>query len=391
MRIESVDLFYLAMPEITDDVDGSQDALLVRIRAGSWEGWGECEAAPLPCIAAFCCPPSHGVCKPAGTAVLGAELNGPEDIRRINAETRRLGLDLLQTDHILSGIDVALWDLLARSLEVPVYQLLGDPEAYPKLPYASVLLGDTPEQTYAKAKAIRAQGFRAAKFGWGPLGKGTIEDDVAQVAAAREGLGADGILLLDAGVVWRDDPAPAIARAARFREFDLTWLEEPFTSDALDAYRILADEQPHVALAAGEGANNLAMARDLVIRGGVKYLQIDAGRIGGITTAFEARKLAESAGITFVNHTFTSNLALSASLQPFVGVERFRLAEYPTELKPLAMDLTTDKITPGTDGMIRVPESPGLGIRPNLDTVRTYLLPVRIEVNGKVLYETPVV
>ena len=390
MRIESVDFFYLAMPEITDAVDGSQDALLVRVRAGNWEGWGECEAAPLPCIAAYCCPPSHGVCKPVKTAVEGATIDSPEDIRRINAEVRRLGLDLLQTDHTLSGIDVALWDLLGRAKEVPVYQLLGDRVSYPKLPYASVLLGNTPEETYAKARTISAQGFRAAKFGWGPLGKGVVGEDVAQVRAAREGLGPEGILLLDAGVVWGDDPAPALARAEQFREFGLTWLEEPFRSDSLDAYRTLADLHPELPLAAGEGANNYAMARDLVRRGGIRYLQIDAGRIGGITTAYETRRLAEEAGITFVNHTFTSNLALSASLQPFVGVERFRLAEYPTEPSPLARDLTMEKIVPDADGMIRVPEAPGLGITPDLTILRQYLVPVRIEVGGHVLYETPV-
>src|SRR5579871_6907449 len=260
MRIESVDFFYLTMPEITDEVDGSQDALLVRVRAGDWEGWGECEAAPLPCIAAYCCPPSHGVCKPVKTSVEGARLDSPDDIRRINAEVRRLGLDMLQTNHTLSGVDVALWDLLGKAREVPVYQLLGDPVAYPKLPYASVLLGDTPEETYEKARSIRAQGFRAAKFGWGPMGKGTVGEDVAQVRAAREGLGPDGVLLLDAGVVWGDDPSPALARAEHFREFELTWLEEPFHSEALDAYRTLADMHPELPLAAGEGANNYYMA-----------------------------------------------------------------------------------------------------------------------------------
>ena len=391
MRIDSIDLFYLAMPEITDEVDGSQDALLVRARAGNWEGWGECEAAPLPCIAAFCCPASHGVCKPAMTSVLGAEINTPADIRRINAEVRRLGLDLLQIDHILSGIDVALLDLLARSFHIPVYQLLGDSTAYPKLPYASVLLGDSPAETYAKAAAIRSAGFRAAKFGWGPLGKGSVEEDVEQVRAAREGLGDDGILLLDAGVVWGVDPAPVHQRANWFREYHLTWLEEPFISGATEAYGEISAVHPDLPLAAGEGCNNIQMARDLVYRGGVQYLQIDAGRIGGISTAFEARKLAEAAGITYVNHTFTSNLALSASMQPYVGVERFELAEYPTEMKPLARDLTVEKIERGEDGLIRVPEFPGLGITPDLDTIRKYLLQVKIEVGGRILYETPTI
>jgi L-alanine-DL-glutamate epimerase-like enolase superfamily enzyme len=248
---------------------------------------------------------------------------------------------------------------------------------------------DTPEATYAKAKAIRAMGFRAAKFGWGPWGRGTLEDDIAQAAAAREGLGADGILLIDAGTIWENDPAPALQRAEALRPYRLTWLEEPFRSEALDAYRALAQAHPELALAAGEGANNLYMAQELVRRGGVKYLQIDAGRVGGITTAYECRKLAEAANIAYVNHTFTSALALSASLQPFAGVERFEIAEYPTELQPLAADLAKEKILPDAEGYIRAPEAPGLGIAPNLEALQPYLVSVRIEVGGKTLYETP--
>src|SRR5687768_2136831 len=60
MKIESVDLFYLSMPTVTDAGDGSQDALLVRVHAGGFTGWGECEASPLTSIAAFVCPMSHG-------------------------------------------------------------------------------------------------------------------------------------------------------------------------------------------------------------------------------------------------------------------------------------------------------------------------------------------
>lgn len=389
MRIESVDFFYVAMPEIRDIADGSQDALLVRARAGDWEGWGECEAAPLPSIAAYCCPPSHSVCKPVKTAVEGATLDSPEDIRRINREVRRVGLDLLQTDHTLSGVDVALWDLLGKAKGEPVYRLLGDMKAYPKLPYASVLFGDTAAETYEKARAIRGRGFLAAKFGWGPFGKGTVDADSEQARAAREGLGADGILLVDAGVVWGDDPTPALERAERLSAFQLTWLEEPFRSEALDAYQTLAKAFPGLPLAAGEGANNLYMAQELVKRGGIRYLQIDAGRIGGITTAYDCRRLAEEAGITFVNHTFTSHLALSASLHPYAGVERFQLTEYPIELQPLARDLTHERILPNADGLIHVPEAPGLGVTPDLDTIRKYLVPVRIEVGGRLLHETP--
>ncbi|HMN30286.1 MAG TPA: hypothetical protein PKE45_19185, partial [Caldilineaceae bacterium] len=74
MKIETVDLFYLSMPEVLDIGDGSQDALLVRVQAGGYTGWGECEAAPLPSIAGWICPMSHSACKPVRASVEGMEL-----------------------------------------------------------------------------------------------------------------------------------------------------------------------------------------------------------------------------------------------------------------------------------------------------------------------------
>jgi len=189
MRIDSVDFFYLAMPEILDIGDGSQDALLVRVCAGEHVGWGECEAAPLVSIASLVCPMSHSACKPVQASVLGQSIDTVDDIRRIGNLVRANSLDLLQADHTLSGIDIALWDLLGRRLDEPVWKLLGYHQSYPKTPYASVLFGETPDATFLKARTIQSQGFRAAKFGWGPFGLSTVAVDEVQLHAAREGWG----------------------------------------------------------------------------------------------------------------------------------------------------------------------------------------------------------
>ena len=211
MRIESVDLFYLAMPEVLDIGDGSQDALLVRLGAGGHTGWGECEAAPLVSIASLTCPMSHSACKPVAASVLGQALDSVDDIIRIGNLVREQSLDLLQADHTLSGIDMAMWDVLGQRYDTPVYRLLGYDAAFPKIPYASQLFGDTPAETYEKGRLVTQQGYRAVKFGWGPFGKGDVQSDIDQVVAAREGIGADGILLIDAGTVWVDN----VARAAQ--------------------------------------------------------------------------------------------------------------------------------------------------------------------------------
>src|ERR1700676_1565889 len=83
MKIEAVDFFYLSMPEVTTEADGSQDALMVRVAAGGHVGWGECEPAPLPSIAAAICPRSHGACQPVLDSVLGQTLDDVADIKRI--------------------------------------------------------------------------------------------------------------------------------------------------------------------------------------------------------------------------------------------------------------------------------------------------------------------
>ena len=108
MKIESVDFFYLSIPEVLDIGDGSQDVLLVRLQAGYHVGWGECEAALLVSTASLVCPMSHSACKPIQDSVLGQRLDGTGDIVRIgNLVRENSSLDLLQTDHMLSGIDIA--------------------------------------------------------------------------------------------------------------------------------------------------------------------------------------------------------------------------------------------------------------------------------------------
>jgi L-alanine-DL-glutamate epimerase-like enolase superfamily enzyme len=139
MKIEPVDFFYFAMPQITTEADGSQDALLVRVAGGGHGGWGECEASPLVSIAAFVCPMSHGVCRPVGASVLGETLDGPGDIARIGARVAYDSMDLLQAPHTFSGVEMALWDLLGKKASEPVWRLLGYRRSFSKRAYASQL------------------------------------------------------------------------------------------------------------------------------------------------------------------------------------------------------------------------------------------------------------
>ncbi len=354
MRIESVDLFYLALPKVLSIGDGSQDTLLVRLRAGGLEGWGECEASPLTTIASFVCPMSHSGCQPVKASVLGQRLDSTRDIARIGRLVRASSFDLLQAEHTLSGIDIAMWDLIGKRTGRPIYELLGYRKAHPKLAYGSVLFGSTPNETHKKVRRMLSQGFRAVKLGWGPFGRKGLKHDREQITAARDAAGKHCKLMIDAGTVWDADVGAARRRLRYLRAARATWLEEPFSTNAYDSYLRLSRTTPRVPLAGGEGAHNPGMAKHMIDFAGIEYVQIDAGRVGGISAAKEVVDHAKTKGKRYVNHTFTSNLALSASIQPYAGVREFDICEYPVELSDLARNLTKTAVEPDADGFVQL-------------------------------------
>jgi len=393
MKITAVDPFYLRMPDITTAADGTQDTLLVRIQTDTGlEGWGECDASPLVSLAVYCCPMSHGNIINIRSSLIGETLDGPDDILRLSEKTLRNGLDIQQIQHAYSGAEIALWDVVGQQLNKPIYRLLAEMSgtsstADPKLPYASVLFGDTPEATYRIAARLREQGYRAAKFGWGPMGKFGEANDIALVRAAREGMGTEAQIMIDAGVVWESDHETAYQRAEAFSQFSPTWLEEPLAPDAVEAYGALTRRNPSVRIAAGEGSNTYRMAEDIIVHGGIEFVQIDAGRIGGILPSFQVRQLAEEHGIQYVNHTFKSHLSLAAALHVFATNPDFNLLEYPAAGSELSQRLVAEPFEVESDGRVRIKELPGLGVHVDTEAIRPYLAPVRIEVGTDAVFE----
>ena len=197
--IDAVDFFYLPMPHINLDVDGSQDALLVRVRSNNDEGWGESVKLPPHHQSQLSfARPLMGPAYPLPMQSLAPLWQLPRTKDAIYQATRVGSERLAQAIHVLSGIEIAYWGLLGKRLQEPVWALLDQNICYPKTAYASLLFGETPSPPLEKARHANASGYRAAKFGWGPFG-----EDRDQLMAAREGLGPDALLLVDAGCIWR--------------------------------------------------------------------------------------------------------------------------------------------------------------------------------------------
>jgi L-alanine-DL-glutamate epimerase-like enolase superfamily enzyme len=267
---------------------------------------------------------------------------------------------MTQAAHTLSGVETAMWDLLGKAKGEPVYRLLGYQKAHKKTPYASQLFGDTPALTLAAARNARAKGFRAGKFGWGPFGRGTPALDAEHLAAAREGLGSDGILLVDAGQIWGEDVEAAAQRLPALEAAKAVWLEEPFHASALEAYGALAARSPRVRMAGGEGAHNTSMARHLIDYGRVGFIQIDCGRIGGIGPAKQIADYAVARGVTYVNHTSrrTWRQRLAAALCRPGRAHHLRIsARAEAARRDISVTILPDA------GAISLPDAVGLGSR----------------------------
>ena len=120
--------------------------------------------------------------------------------------------------------------------------------------------------------------------------------------------------------------------------------------------RDLAARSKVVKTAGGEASHNYSMARQLIDYGKVAFVQIDCGRIGGIGPAKRVADYAVGKGVTYVNHTFTSHLALCASLQPYAGLKDHVICEYPFTPKSVAWDMCANHIAPDANGEVHVPE-----------------------------------
>jgi L-alanine-DL-glutamate epimerase-like enolase superfamily enzyme len=181
----------------------------------------------------------------------------------------------------------------------------------------------------------------------------------------------------------------AAARIGMLEEVNAGWLEEPFLGGAYEAYAGLAARSGGIKLAGGEASHNFHMARQLIDYGKVSFIQIDCGRIGGLGPAKRVADYAAARGVTYVNHTFTSHLALCASIQPYAGLAQDVICEYPFAPKSVAYDMTETHLLPNANGEIMVPDAPGLGIAMSEAGIARYLVDVVIAAKGGELYRTP--
>jgi L-alanine-DL-glutamate epimerase-like enolase superfamily enzyme len=267
----------------------------------------------------------------------------------------------------LSILDTALWDLNARTAKLPLYQYLG---AYvvDRVPaYASggyYLPDKTPEILGQELASYVDAGFKAVKMKVGRLSPSEEED---RIEAAREAIGADIHLMLDANNAWSDVPT-ALTYMKRYESYDPYWMEEPFGPDDIESHAKLAELTP-IVIATGEIAYGRWYHKELLDKRGAEILQTDAVVCGGITEWKRIAALAAGYGVTMCPHWFHD-----VHVHLVAATPNARYVEYFPDDKVLNFRRLIDTQLEHEDGDLILPKTPGLGFNFDEKAVKKYVL-----------------
>jgi len=341
----------------------TRNVVIVKITAGDGQiGWGECLTPVAPRVA-------HTIIEELlAPMLIGADAREIELLWERMFSTMRLrSHDSGHTTEAMSGIDIALWDLLGHYREEPVWRLLGG--AYRRrLPvYASGVPGQTNEERLASLEElVQEKGFSAVKLS---VGNGTYAEQRNTVAAVSAALGERGRLLVDVHGTF--DLADARRFAAFLEELgNVEWLEEALLPDDHDAYAELTASTT-IRIAVGETDTHRAMVRERVVRRGCDVVLPDVCRAAGITGTARMARLADTFGVAWASHVSVgTELHNAAGLHIGAATPNFLVSEYPYRYAegPFGLALTPGMKRP-IDGWIDIGEEPGLGVEVSEDGV----------------------
>lgn len=274
--------------------------------------------------------------------------------------------------HTISGIDIALWDLLGKATGQPVGRLLGGCYRERVQPYASLLMQE-PTKMRDSLQAVQAEGFRAFKIGWGPFGRVSNALDEAIVQAARDAIGPDARLMVDAGgsdAHWTNGYKWALNTAQMLADYDVFWFEEPLQPDSLDDFVLLREHSP-VAIAGGEVLTRRQTFLSWLQARAFDIVQPDVTKVGGISEERRIAWMAQDHGVRFIPHGWNTAVGLAADLHLASAIPGTDLVEYLTG-SPFIDDITIGGWQLDSDGMLNIPTQPGLGLQLDPDAVAKY-------------------
>ncbi len=280
--------------------------------------------------------------------------------------------------HAISGVDLALWDIMGKVCGQPVSRLLGGNYRHRIKPYGSILF-DEPELLAARLESTVARGFRAIKMGWRPFGRRDRAFDEQLIRIARSVVGDHVELMVDAGgseQYWPHGTNWARNTASMLADYGIVWFEEALPPDDIDGFVELTRTSP-VPISGGEVLTRRQSFQPFLERRCFDIVQPDVTKCGGLSEFRRIAQMAQDQNIQVVPHGWNTAVGLAADLQIAAFLPNAHYVEYLTPCAYIE-DLTSKPFTLDNEGFLPIPNSPGLGIDIDLDCLGKYC-PNRIE------------
>lgn len=368
MKITNVQAVELKLPQISSAADGTQDDLIIIVETDEGiTGYGEVDTAPGVGKAVVDAYMSHGTCYGLREVVTGSDPFDYEQIwNDMWAKTYYYGRSG-PVMHVMSGIDMAIWDIMGKACGKPVHKLLGGSYTNKVRAYASALMPDNKETVKKMVESYVSQGFTAIKFGWGPLGY-DVNFDIELVKTARQAAGDEVDIMIDIGKRYRLKSAVYVAKA--LEQLNIYWLEEPLPAEDYIGYKRLT-ESTSMRIATGEEeSGRLAFSR-LINETHVDVIQPDMSRCGGLTEAKKIATMAADANILCVPHAFKTGVLVAASIHLIAAIPHAPFLEFSVTESAIRKELLVNPFKQ-KNGFVEVPQGPGLGIELNTDIIKKY-------------------
>ncbi|MGA8234722.1 MAG: mandelate racemase/muconate lactonizing enzyme family protein, partial [Candidatus Acidiferrales bacterium] len=268
----------------------------------------------------------------------------------------------------LGGLDIAFWDLRGKALGKPIYRLLGSDRSNVPAYASGLFWHEDVSALETEAARHRNRGFRRIKM---RLGHSEAYDKAA-VEAARRGVGRDGDLIVDGSHRYTLETAESMGKFLAAQK--VFWFEEPFPPEDIDSYVTLRPRLS-VPLAAGENDFGVQGFRESLRAGALDIVQPDACRAGGITECARIARMAAAADVRVAPHTWSDAIALLANAHLIAAFPNSVTVEVDQTGNPFIEELLVEPLQI-KDGLLRLPDGPGLGVEPDLAVLRRLALPV---------------
>ena len=374
MKIIDIEAIHLRVEDPNIGLfDGSYDDCVIRVKTDEGiTGISEVETLADAVQAIVYARPAHNKAWGLRELLIGRDPGDPAKLWDLMYDSTcyvgRRGLMM----HAIGGVDIALWDIAGQMRGAPIHELLGGArrdrvEAYGTIyPMARTESG---VRRQVKDAMLRLR-LRNVKFAADPWWMEDLDLTARLLRAARKTLGGNGKLIVDAALSY-PTAAEGLKLIPILREVGVLFLEAPLPLDDIEGHAQMA--AAGIPLGVGDlGFTHADEFIEAMDRGGASICQPDITSVGGFTGILRIADAAKKRGKRVITHGYKTNIEIAANLHFLANHWEAEMLEYSTSRSPLRWEMTPEKIVVDQDGMVAVPQTPGLGVHLNEETIQRY-------------------